>query len=74
MIPPVGKSGAGIFSISSSTLTSGLSSSSMQPSMTSPRLCGGMLVAIATAIPVLPLISRLGIRAGRTSGSRSEPS
>jgi hypothetical protein len=32
-------------------------------------LCGGMFVAIPTAIPEVPLTSRLGNRAGRTSGS-----
>ena len=38
-------------------------------SMTSPRLCGGMLVAMPTAMPPAPLTSRLGKRAGRTVGS-----
>ena len=33
--------------------------------MTSRRLCGGMLVAMATAMPSLPLTSRLGNRAGQ---------
>jgi hypothetical protein len=36
---------------------------------TSVRLCGGMLVAMPTAMPVLPLTMRLGKRAGRTEGS-----
>ena len=36
---------------------------------TSRRLCGGMLVAIPTAIPEEPLTSRFGKRAGRISGS-----
>ena len=36
---------------------------------TSRRLCGGMLVAIPTAIPEAPLTSRFGNRAGRISGS-----
>ena len=74
MVAPVGKSGAGTISISSSMVASGLRSRCRQASTTSLRLCGGMLVAIATAMPVLPLISRFGIRAGNTSGSRSEPS
>jgi len=39
-----------------------------------PRLCGGMLVAMPTAIPVAPLTSRLGIAAGKTSGSSRVPS
>ena len=43
-------------------------------SMTSARLCGGILVAIPTAIPEEPLISRFGSRAGNTTGSSSLPS
>ena len=39
--------------------------------MTSPRLCGGMLVAMPTAMPPAPLTSRFGKRAGRTVGSCS---
>ncbi len=42
--------------------------------MTSPKLCGGMFVAMPTAIPVDPFTSRFGNRAGRTSGSCSSPS
>ncbi len=38
-------------------------------STTSPRLCGGMLVAMPTAMPVPPLTSRLGNAAGKTTGS-----
>jgi hypothetical protein len=45
--------------------------SAMQMSV---RLCGGILVAMPTAMPDEPLISRLGILAGITSGSCSEPS
>ena len=41
---------------------------------TSVRLCGGIRVAIPTAIPSLPLRSRFGKRAGRTEGSISESS
>ena len=40
-----------------------------QALMTSVRLCGGMLVAMPTAMPELPLTMRLGMRAGRTVGS-----
>ena len=39
--------------------------------MTSPRLCGGMLVAMPTAMPPAPLTSRFGNFAGRTDGSFS---
>ena len=45
-----------------------------QASTISFRLCGGMLVAMPTAMPVEPLTSRLGKRAGITVGSFSEPS
>ena len=39
------------------------------PSITSPRLCGGMFVAMPTAMPVEPLTSRFGYVAGKTVGS-----
>ena len=74
MMAPVGKSGAGTISISSSTLVSGASISLRVASMTSPRLWGGMLVAMPTAMPPAPLTSMLGKRAGRTTGSLSLPS
>src|SRR5713101_4660024 len=38
------------------------------PPITSLRLCGGMFVAIPTAIPADPLTSRFGNRDGRTLG------
>ena len=47
---------------------SGSSISATAASMTSPRLCGGMFVAMPTAMPEPPLTSRLGKRAGRTTG------
>ena len=74
MIPAVGKSGAGTIWISSSTVVSGFASSVRQASITSPRLCGGMLVAMPTAMPEEPFTSRFGKRAGRISGSCSLPS
>ena len=37
--------------------------------MTSPKLWGGMFVAIPTAMPVAPFMRRLGTRLGRTVGS-----
>ena len=40
-------------------------------SITSLRLWGGMLVAMPTAMPVVPLTSRFGKRLGRTTGSFS---
>ena len=41
----------------------------MQASTISVRLCGGMLVAMPTAIPLEPFTSRLGMRVGSTTGS-----
>ena len=49
-------------------------SRAMQALTTSVRLCGGMLVAMPTAMPELPLMMRLGTRAGRTEGSRVDSS
>ena len=72
--PPVGKSGPGMISSSSSTVTSGLSIIATVASITSPRLCGGMFVAMPTAMPEEPLTSRFGKRAGSTSGCVVEPS
>src|SRR5947209_2528012 len=46
MIPPVGKSGPGMILMRSSMLSAGSSISAVQASITSPRLCGGMLVAM----------------------------
>ena len=71
MKPPVGKSGPGTISISSSVVMSGFLMIAMVASITSRRLCGGMLVAMPTAMPAAPLTSRLGKRAGRTVGSVS---
>ena len=41
------------------------------PSITSPKLCGGILVAIPTAIPPAPFTKRFGNCAGKTDGSFS---
>ena len=70
----VGKSGPWIFFMSCATVASGFRMSSTVASMTSARLCGGMFVAMPTAIPDEPLTSRFGNFAGRTVGSTSEPS
>ncbi len=78
MTPPVGKSGP--FTISMRSLSSGslpwicMSTMSATASTTSPRLCGGMFVAIPTAMPWEPFTSRLGSFAGSTSGSLRVPS
>ena len=69
MMPPVGKSGPGSTFISSAVVTSGLSSIKHVASIVSPRLCGGMFVAMPTAMPFEPFTSRFGKRAGKTVGS-----
>ena len=69
-MPPVGKSGPLMCVIRSSVVASGLSISSMAASIVSRRLCGGMLVAMPTAMPAEPLHSRFGKRLGSTVGSR----
>jgi len=43
-------------------------------SHTSRRLCGGMFVAMPTAMPFAPLMMRFGTRAGRTDGSKVDSS
>ena len=55
-------------------VASGSSIREEMPSQSSPRLWGGMLVAMPTAIPEAPLRSRSGILAGRTTGSLRLPS
>ena len=45
----------------------GSASSARHASITSVRLCGGMLVAMPTAMPDEPLTSRFGMRAGSTA-------
>ena len=67
--PPVGKSGPLIILSISSSEMRGLSIMATVPSMTSAKLCVGMLVARPTAIPVAPLTRRFGKRPGRISGS-----
>jgi len=66
---PVGKSGPGSFSMISSRLTRGLRASRISASTVSPKLCGGMFVAMPTAIPDDPLMTRFGMRVGSTIGS-----
>ena len=72
--PPVGKSGPGTNFINCLTVADGFSIKNLVAAITSPRLCGAMLVAIPTAIPEPPLTSRLGYAAGRTKGSANWPS
>ena len=74
ILPPVGTSGPGTNRMSSSRPASGLAIRCRTAAMTSPRLCGAMLVAMPTAMPDAPLTSRLGSPAGSTSGWVSVPS
>ncbi len=67
-MPAVGKSGPLTCSIRPSVVISGSSISAIAASITSPRLCGGMFVAMPTAMPEPPFTSRFGKRAGRTTG------
>ena len=68
IMPPVGKSGPFMNCISCSVEALGWSSMYTQASIVSPRLWGGMLVAMPTAMPAEPFTSRLGKREGITSG------
>ena len=74
MNPAVGKSGPGTICISSPSVICGFSMSAMQAATISPRLCGGMFVAMPTAMPDEPLMSRFGTREGSTAGSLSDSS
>ena len=74
IVAAVGKSGPCTNCINSSGVASGLSTRWSSASHTSRRLCGGMFVAMPTAMPDAPLTSRFGTRAGSTVGSRWEPS
>ncbi|MDF5994860.1 hypothetical protein P4200_10215 [Pseudomonas aeruginosa] len=58
----------------SATVAPGWSSRRTQADATSRRLCGGTSMAMPTAMPVVPLSSRLGRRAGSTAGSSRVPS
>ena len=60
IVPPVGKSGPGICFINSFILISLLSIRAKVAFITSERLCGGILVAIPTAIPPAPFTSKFG--------------
>ena len=73
MKPAVGKSGPGMRAITPSSRSSGvrswLSSRKVMPSTTSPRLWGGMFVAMPTAMPAEPFTRRFGSTVGSTIGS-----
>ena len=69
IVAPVGKSGPFITDIKSSSVTSSSSIIFIIPFITSVKLCGGIFVAIPTAIPDEPFTSSAGIFAGKTVGS-----
>ena len=70
----VGKSGAGIIFNNSFTESFGESIRAIVASTTSFKLCGGMSVAMPTAIPEAPLSKTFGILDDRNLGSISVPS
>ena len=72
--PPPGKSGPGNTSISSSRPAFGFLSAICRAATTSLRLCEGISVAMPTAMPLAPLSSTNGSRAGSSFGSWNEPS
>src|SRR3989344_3611221 len=72
--PPVGKSGPFMNSIRSSVVALGCPIRCDAASIASPKLCGGIFVAMPTAIPSVPFRRRLGRAAGRTTGSLRVPS
>ena len=74
MSAPVGKSGPLTMPASSSVVVSAFSINAMTASQISLRLCGGMFVAMPTAMPDAPFRSRFGMRAGSTHGSCRESS
>ena len=74
MIPPVGKSGPEIISKRLSIVLFGFSIKARHPFIISFRLCGGIFVAIPTAIPDEPFARSNGTLVGKISGIISEPS
>ena len=69
MIAPVGKSGPFRCFIRPFTSMSGSSIMATSAATISRRLCGGMLVAMPTAMPVEPFIRSCGTALGSTTGS-----
>ena len=74
IIPPVGKSGPFTCLSKSSSDISGSSINLQQAFIISEGQCGGIFVAIPTAIPSEPFINKLGNSAGSNSGSKVVPS
>ena len=69
--PPVGKSGPLTWRSSPAVVTCGSSIIASNARTTSPKLWGGMLVAMPTAMPLAPLSSSCGMADGSTTGSSS---
>ena len=69
MMPPVGKSGPLTHFSSDFDFASGLSIRCSAASQSSAALCGGIEVAMPTAMPCAPLASRFGKPPGSTTGS-----
>ena len=63
--PPVGKSGPGMCRSRSAVVACGWRIRWIAAAQTSPALCGGIEVAMPTAMPAAPLASRLGNAAGQ---------
>ena len=74
IVPPVGKSGPVTCAHRSSVVISGSSIRAIVASTISPRWWGGMFVAMPTAMPDEPLMSRFGSFDGSTVGWRWVPS
>ncbi len=72
--PPAGKSGPGMYSISSACVSFGLRIIATAAFATSRRLCAGISVARPTAMPEAPFNSTKGRRPGKSFGSSVEPS
>ena len=73
-MPPVGKSGPLTHFNSVFDLASGFSIRCSAASQSSAALCGGIEVAMPTAMPCEPLASRFGKPPGSTTGSFVWPS
>ena len=63
-----------MYSIKSLIVELGSSINAKHALTTSLKLCGGIFVAIPTAMPDEPLINNVGIRVGNTEGSDSDSS
>lgn len=74
IVPPVGKSGPDTSDNSSSVSSSGSSISLHTAAESSFRLCGGILVAMPTAIPDDPLSRSVGSHVNSTVGSSNDSS